>query len=109
MSLGDVEPAHPGIADRIGDLQGSHACEISGEAVDHEVDLHARRARHVIVLVADIGLKAGDGMALALPAARAQVLFHLSHKGSVLVEKAAILDAYRTGNAIEFLFKVIED
>ena len=104
------EPAHPGLADRVGVLQRRDAGEVGGEAVDHQVDLHLADLRHVVVLFLDARLE------LAAPRGRRpassvalQLLLHLADERRVLVEQLAVLGADRCADLLQVVLQVVED
>ena len=109
MALGDVEPAHPGIADGIGDLESRHAGEIGDEAVDQKVDLHARGARHVVIFVADALFDLRHRMTDGCVTVGAQVLFHLADKIGMFIEQSAILGADGAGDAVQVPLQIIQN
>ena len=62
VAFADPEPAHPGLADRIGELQRRDPGEVGGEAVDHEVDLHLADLGHVARFVLHARFELGNGV-----------------------------------------------
>ena len=53
MAVIDTQPAHAGLPDRVGVLQGGHSCHVIGEGIDQQVGLHARNLGNGVVLIAD--------------------------------------------------------
>ena len=90
MALVDAEPAHPGPADRVGVLQGRHAGEVGGEAVDHEVDLHLADLGHVVVLVLHARLDLGNRVADVSFAVVLELLLHLADEGRMLLQQLPV-------------------
>ena len=53
MAVIDAQPAHAGLPDRVGVLQGGHSGHVVGEGIDQQVGLHARNLWNGVVLIAD--------------------------------------------------------
>ena len=91
VTVGDVEPVHPRAADGFGVLERGDAGHVVDERVYEQVDLHAREARDIVILVGDAALEVGWGDAEGLSGALGDFALELAHEGLVLLERAAIL------------------
>ena len=90
--LFDSQPSHFGLSDRVGELEGEDASEVSMDRMEHQVGLHAGQGWDVVVAIFDFGIEGGNGVVIG--SIGAELFFEFSHERFVFIEQASIVLAY---------------